>query len=167
MAIFSDKIINAVYANPEYTLIQIRYEDDGLVVPHTIDVDPDHSDFQALEAEGWDVERITEATVEFKKAQSAAWNIEVAAAAQVIIDELDIKPVKPEVIQEKIEVIGIKSYDAIISEGEDKDKLFEFKLWALETDIMKKANKEQKSDLRKAKSILRGFSIMNSVIRDS
>lgn len=164
MAIFSDNIINAVYSNPEYTLIQIRYEDDGLVVPHTIDVDPDHSDFQALEAEGWDVERITEATVEFKKAQSAAWNIEVATAAQVIIDELDIKS---EVIQEKIEVIGTKSYDAIISESDDKDKLFEFKLWALETQVMKKANKKQKSDLRKAKSILHGFSIMNSVISDS
>jgi hypothetical protein len=162
MAIFSDKIINAIYTNSDYTLIQIRYEDGGLVVPYTIDVDPNHSDFQALEAEGWDVERITEATVEFKKAQSAAWNIEVTAAAQKLAEEL-----LPDITKEEVEVTGPKSYDIIVSDGEDKDKLFEFKLWALETDIMKQANKEQKSDLRKARSILHGFSVMNGVISDS
>lgn len=163
MAIFSDKIVDVVYANPEYTLIKIRYEDpEGNLCPHVIDVDPNHPDFQALEAEGWDVERITEATVEFKKAQSAAWNIEVTAAAQKLAEEL-----LPDITKEEVEVTGPKSYDIIVSDGEDKDKLFEFKLWALETDIMKQATKEQKSDLRKARSILHGFSVMNGVISDS
>lgn len=192
MAIFSDKIINAVYANPEYTLIKIRYEDDdGNVCPHVIDVDPNHSDFKALEAEGWNTEKLIDETAEFLRAQSAAWNTEVNAAAQQIAQEmigttvlkkekseLDVQVKDAKIAldksQEKLDKLGGDTFDAvqrskntifqfIWDADNNKDELFKFKLWALELDFVKSADKTVKSSLRKAKTIIDGLVILKSI----
>lgn len=88
MAEFSGKIINAEYMNAEYSLIKVRYNDNGINAIYHLEVDPNSADFQALEADGWDAEKIIDATAESKRVQSNAWNLEVNAAAQVIVDEI-------------------------------------------------------------------------------
>jgi hypothetical protein len=88
MTEFSGRIISAEYMNAEYSLIKVRYDDDGKNAIYHLEVDPNNADFQALEADGWDAEKIIDATAESKRVQSNAWNLEVNAAAQVIVDEI-------------------------------------------------------------------------------
>ena len=44
-----------------------------------------------------------------------------------------------------------------------EDNLFKFKLWALETDLMKASSKSAKSKLRRAKTTLEAFTVMYDV----
>tara|TARA_B110000902_G_scaffold160439_1_gene183680 strand:- start:41 stop:208 length:168 start_codon:yes stop_codon:yes gene_type:complete len=44
-----------------------------------------------------------------------------------------------------------------------EDNLFKFKLWALETDLMKASGKSAKSKLRRAKTTLEAFTVMYDV----
>jgi len=190
MAIFSDKIVDVVYANPEYTLIKIRYEDgEGNVCPHVIDVDPDHSDFQALEAEGWDSEKINESTAEWKRAQSQAWNIEVNTAAKEIAAQMvgsDVLLKEKERLEKETGKLAAKLeeanvdysdakrkvgnsadavvYDHMLEFNDNADILFKVKLWALETDIVKNADKATKSSIRKAKRVTQLISIIDNII---
>ena len=190
MAIFSDKIVDVVYANPEYTLIKIRYEDaEGNICPHVIDVDSNHPDFKALEAEGWNAEKINESTVEFKRAQSRAWNLEVNTAAKEIAIQMmgsdnllkEKERLEKETGQltkkladtnidysEALRKVGNSSdailYDHMIESNDDTDMLFKVKLWALETDVVKNADKATKSSIRKAKRITQLISIIDSII---
>ena len=46
---------------------------------------------------------------------------------------------------------------------DNKDELFKFKLWALELEETKSADKKTKSALRKAKSIIEGYSILTNI----
>ena len=176
MAEFSGKIISAEYMNAEYSLIKVRYNDDGINAIYHLEADPDHADFQALEADGWDAERIIDATAESKRVQSNAWNLEVNAAAQVLFSEMkeQVEQVKQQsqavaadaVAQETASLIDTNSsevYNYVIFD-KDKDTLFKFKLWALESDIFKAATKTQKSSLRKSKSILEGLAVINAII---
>tara|TARA_R110000796_G_scaffold212884_1_gene329000 strand:+ start:1150 stop:1638 length:489 start_codon:yes stop_codon:yes gene_type:complete len=156
MAEFSGKIINAEYVNAEYSIIKVQYDKDGKIFVYHLDVDQNHPDFQALEAEGWDTEKLVEATAESKRMQSAAWNIEVNNAAKLLFAEM-----KSEEVEDSIESLdGLPSiYDHIVFD-EDKDNLFRFKLWALDTDLMKASSKSDKSKLRKAKTILEAFTVI-------
>jgi len=191
MAEFSGKIISAEYVNAEYSLIKVRYNDNGINAIYHLEVDPNNADFQALEADGWDVEKIIDATAESKRVQSNAWNLEVNAAARAIAEEMIgttvLKKEKSETLeklehakaaldqsQEKIAAIGSIEFDAvqrskntifqfIWDANEDKDELFKFKLWALELDFVKTADKSVKSSLRKAKTIIDGLVILKSI----
>ena len=190
MAIFSDKIVDVVYANPEYTLIKIRYEDpEGNLCPHVIDVDPNHPDFQALEAEGWDSEKINESTAEWKRAQSQAWNIEVNTAAKEIAMQMvgsDVFLKEKERLEKETGKLTVKLeeaninysdtkrkvsnssdavvYDHMLEFNDNADILFKVKLWALETDIVKNADKATKSSIRKAKRVTQLVSIIDNLI---
>ena len=191
MAEFSGKIISAEYMNAEYSLIKVRYNDDGMNAIYHLEVDPNNADFQALEADGWNAEKIIDATAESKRVQSNAWNLEVNAAAQQIAEEmigtivlkkekseLDVKVKDAQIAldesQEKLDKIGGQEFDAVkrskntifqfIWDADDnKDELFKFKLWALELDFVKTANKSVKSSIRKAKTIIDGFIILKSI----
>ena len=156
MAVFTDAIITAEYTNAEYSFIKVKYKDEiGRILVHHMHADPDHCDFKDLEAEGWDTEKLVEATAESKRTQSAAWNIEVNTAAKVMIEEMGL-------IERQDEISAAQAYHHIVF-NEDKDILFKFKLWALETDIFKTATKTQKSSLRKSKSILEGLALINTI----
>lgn len=156
MAIFSGKIIDAEYTNVDYSMIKVSYEEEGRILIHHMDADPDHSDFKDLEADGWNIEKIIEATSESKRIQSSAWNIEVNNAAKIIVEEMGL-------VEKQDEINTTQAYESIVF-NEDKDILFKFKLWALETDIFKTATKTQKSSLRKSKSILEGLALINTII---
>ena len=59
--------------------------------------------------------------------------------------------------------VGAEMYNALMKENTNSDEVFKFKLWALDLDKVKNADKEIKSDLRKVKSIFEGFALLNSL----
>tara|TARA_R110000851_G_scaffold243682_2_gene396362 strand:+ start:298 stop:786 length:489 start_codon:yes stop_codon:yes gene_type:complete len=162
MAEFSGRIISAEYMNADYSLIKVRYNDDGKNAIYHLEVDPNNADFQALEADGWDAEKIIDATAESKRVQSNAWNLEVNAAAKQLVTEM-----KEEYAAETKQLTEKSTIYNYIAFDEDKDNLFRFKLWALETDLMKASSKSDKSKLRKSKTILEGLSVIHSVVSSS
>tara|TARA_B110000259_G_scaffold187994_1_gene244374 strand:- start:2452 stop:2940 length:489 start_codon:yes stop_codon:yes gene_type:complete len=162
MTEFSGRIISAEYMNAEYSLIKVRYDDDGKNAIYHLEVDPNNADFQALEADGWDAEKIIDATAESKRVQSNAWNLEVNAAAKQLVTEMKEEyAADTKQLTEKSAIYNYVAFD------EDKDNLFRFKLWALETDLMKASSKSAKSKLRKSKTILEGLSVIHSVVSSS
>ena len=163
MAEFTGKIVSAVYTNPEYTMIKVSYDNgDGNLTPYQLEVDPSHPDFIALEADGWDTETIIDCTVKWKKMQSAAWNIQVNDAAKQLVAEMKEEyAADTKQLTEKSAIYNYVAFD------EDKDNLFRFKLWALETDLMKASSKSDKSKLRKSKTILEGLSVIHGVASTS
>lgn len=199
MAEFSGKIINAEYVNPEHSVVKVRYNDDGMNAVYYLDVDPNNVDFQALEAEGWDAEKLVEATAESKRAQAGAFGALVNTQAQVLAEEmLGMKHMKElkkqlQIENEQLSVAQLKNkdkiektektllsldqdvkvktnkidhglFDFIFSVNEDKEELFKFKLWALEQDVVKQADKKIKSSIRKAKRITEAMAILDSII---
>lgn len=192
MAEFSGKIISAEYMNEEYSLIKVRYNDDGINAIYHLEVDPNNADFQALEADGWDAEKIIDATAESKRVQSNAWNLEVNAAAKqiakemlgmkVLQDERDRLAAEKEKLGEQVNtkeetLIGLDKevkiktnqvdsayFRHLWSINENKEELFKFKLWALELDAVKNADKSVKSSIRKAKRISQGMAILDNLM---
>lgn len=187
MAEFSEKIVSVVYANPEHDLIKIRYEDNGLINVFVLDVD--HPDYPALEAEGWDADKILDETVEAVKAESAAFNIEVNAAAKELAMEMigtDVLLKEKERLEQEtgrlaasLEEVTVNYsdakrkvgnsndaivYDHMLEFNDNSETLFKIKLWALETDIVKNADKAVKSSIRKAKRITQLIGIVDSLI---
>lgn len=184
MADFSGKIITAEYANQDYSIIKVLYEQDDMLTAYHLNVDPSHPDFQALEAEGWTQEKIIDATAESKRSQSAAFNVEVNAAAKLIVDEIlagekeiiagkkealandekalaDLKRNTRTAVQDMLTEVWIY----IVDNNTDKDMLFKFKLWVLEQEFVKEIPKEQKSDIRKATRVTQLFSIIDDLIK--
>jgi hypothetical protein len=159
MAEFSGKILSAVYANEEYSIIKIRYDDGNNICVYYVSVDENNADFQELEAEGWTREKLIEETAEAKKSESRAFNIQVNEAAKALLEE---SGVQMEIASDKFIEYMEHSFQLILDDN-DKDNLFKFKLWALESQVVKAASKEQKSRLRKAKGILEGFSILHEI----
>jgi len=166
MAEFSGKIIDAYYFDEEYTQIEVIYDDteNKKVVSYVIEVDPEHPDYKDLIAE-WDEDKLAEATAEYKRQQAAAF----AEAIRVSVNEvLDQSKDKLAAIEEEIEVrkkeISGTIYDSILENNEDKDTLFAFKVWALKLDAIKESSNTTKSKIRKAKSIIEGFIILNKLL---
>lgn len=155
MAEFSGKIVDAQYIDPEYSIIKVLYDDNGSLTVYNVDVNPDHPDYQALEAEGWDHDKIVDSTAEIKKAQAAAFSIEVNNAARALIEESMSREVKA--------LEQLEDYFELFVNDTDKDNLFKFKLWALENSVVQSATKDQKSKIRKAASLLEGLSILYDI----
>lgn len=186
MAEFSGKIVSVVYANPEHDLIKIRYEDNGLINVFVLDVD--HPDYPALEAEGWDEERILDETAELKRAESQAYNMQINAAAREMLGLKELQDERNRLAAEKEKLgkevntkeevlIGLDKevkvktnevdnayFEHLWEINENKEELFKFKLWALELDYVKNSSKEIKSSIRKAKRISQGLAIIDSLV---
>jgi hypothetical protein len=173
---FSGKIVSAFFADEERNMVKIRWDDNGTLNVYHVPVDDNNADYQELLNEGWDIDRLIDETAEAKRGESRAFSELVNDAARSIIEEMQAESVEAAKIAlatakaeadaanarpvntEKIE----GAFDFMIK-SEDPDILFKFKLWALETDIVENATKEQKSKLRKAKSILEGFAILHEM----
>lgn len=173
MAEFSGKVLSAVFVTEEHDLIKIRYEDGDVISIFNVEVDENNSDYQALLEEGWDLQTITDDTAEEKKAESHAFNLLVNQAAQQILEETranrksEISGLEAEIEknQETLKLYKEKTEDYFkyIIEDEDKDTLFRFKLWALESKEVKETSKELKSKMRKAKSMVEGFAVLHEI----
>ena len=55
-------------------------------------------------------------------------------------------------------------YDFIRDNNESKEELFKFKLWALEQDLVKEADKSIKSSIRKSTRITSAMAIYNDLL---
>jgi predicted dithiol-disulfide oxidoreductase (DUF899 family) len=182
MAEFSGKVVSAQFIDAEYTLIKVRYEDNGVLNVYQLFVNPDHPDYQDLLKEGWDTDKIIAETVTSKRAQLAAWNTEVNTAAKALVDQLlaqksdtqsefdvlslaKLSNLNAEEYEKRkeAELEGQNVYNFIMDKNSDKDELFKFKMWALDLDFVKSKDKETKSALRKVQSILEGLSMLNNI----
>jgi hypothetical protein len=192
MAEFSGKVVDAQFVDEEHSIIKVLYEQDELIMVYNLDVNPDHPDYKQLMSEGWDLEKIAESTAEYKKAESAAFNIEVNEAARalaqemlgmkVLQDERDRLAAEKEKLGEQVNskeevLIGLDKevkiktnqvdsayFEHLWEMNENKEQLFKFKLWALELDAVKDAGKEIKSSIRKATRISQGLAIIDALM---
>ena len=186
MADFSGKIVDAQYANPDHSIVKVTYEQDGALYAYHLDADPSHPEWQEFEAEGWDHERLIESTANVKRAQAAAFNTEVNAAAQVLAREMlgmDVIQQEKERLLAEVEnkekqlldldktaKVRTKSvdgelYDYLLNENNSKEELFKCKLWALELEVAKNSTKEVKSSIRKATRITEVLSIVDNIVK--
>jgi hypothetical protein len=182
MAEFSGKVVSAEFIDAEYTLIKVRYEDNGVLNVYQLFANPDHPDYQDLLEEGWDPDKIIAETVASKRAQQAAWNTQVNTAAKALVDQLlasksetqseadvlafaKLNYLNKEEYEKRKEAEsqGQDIYNFIMDKNSDKDELFKFKMWALDLDFVKSKDKETKSALRKVQSILDGLSMLNDL----
>lgn len=192
MAEFSGKVVDAQFIDNEHSIIKVLYDQDGSLHVYNLDVNPDHPDYKELMSEGWDLEKIAESTAEYKKAESAAFNIEVNTAARalaqemlgmkVLQDERDRLAAEKEKLGEQVSskeetLIGLDKevkiktnqvdsayFEHLWEINENKEELFKFKLWALELDAVKDAGKEIKSSIRKATRISQGLAIVDALM---
>jgi hypothetical protein len=192
MAEFSGKVVDAQFIDNEHSIIKVLYDQDGSLHVYNLDVNPDHPDYKELMSEGWDLEKIAESTAEYKKAESAAFNIEVNTAARalaqemlgmkVLQDERDRLAAEKEKLGEQVSskektLIGLDKevkvktnqvdsayFEHLWEINENKEELFKFKLWALELDAVKDAGKEIKSSIRKATRISQGLAIIDALM---
>lgn len=170
MSEFSGKIVSAFFANEDRDIVKIRWDDNGTLNVYHVPVDDNNTDYQELLNEGWDIDRLIDETAEAKRGESRAFSELVNETARGMIEAMQSESVEAARIAlataaeagpvntEKIE----GAFDFMV-ENKDPDILFKFKLWALETDMVSNASKEQKSKLRKAKSILEGFAILHEM----
>jgi hypothetical protein len=173
-------VISARFINDEHTTIEVTWSDKKVARNYILEYDKDSEDFQALEKAGWDLERITEETVGYKKEASRLHNESIEAAAEEVLKE-DRKAIKKEweslkeqwskadlswkeaeTALEKaktVEVIeNVQVQDiigSIISKNEDEDTIFRSKLAVMELDIVKESKATKaKQEIRKANTLI-------------
>jgi len=186
MADFSGRIVSAQYANTERTIIKVLYEEDEKLFPYSFPNDENNPDYQALMEEGWDHDKILNDTVDRLKAESKAHNIQINLAAKELAREmlgLKILQDQKEELEKKVsdkestllnldKQVKIKKneidtgfFQILWQDNESKEELFKFKLWALELDVVKEADKDIKSKIRKSTRITEGLAIIDSLIK--
>jgi len=147
-------VITARFINEEYTTIEVLHtiKDDEKSRAYILEYDKDSEDFQDLEKAGWDLERVTEETMTYKREASRIHNESIAAAAQ---QWLEANPPE-EVVIERIENIKVDDIiGALMSKNEDEDSLFRAKLAVMELPAAKASKSTKvKQDIRKAKSLI-------------
>ena len=170
MTIFSDRIETAYFINGRFDTIRVEYTDDegnrrGHILPNN-DSDPD---FQALKAEGWDIKKIHDGTAEIRRQDAVQFNAIVNDEVNARVDEIMRRYNISNYKQYSKDAEGwdagehtdhSKMWDHLSEINENKDDVFAFKMWALDSEWAKKATRDQKKALRRAQSILEGLSVL-------
>lgn len=192
MAEFSGKIVSAFYANEAHDIIKVRWDDNGTLNVYHLPVDKKNQDFQDLVAEGWDAEKLLDEMAEELRGQSQAFNSVIQEQAKALAKEmlgmnvleeekkrleeektqLDSKVNEKEQIligldkevKVKTNAVDTAFFQSLWEINENKEELFKFKLWALELDAVKNADKSVKSSIRKANRISQGMAILDDLI---
>ena len=192
MAEFSGKIVSAFYANEAHDIIKVRWDDNGTLNVYHLPVDKKNQDFQDLLAEGWDAEKLLNEMAEELRGQSQAFNTVIQEQAKALAKEmlgmnvleeekkrleeektqLDSKVNEKEQIligldkevKVKTNAVDTAFFQSLWEINENKEELFKFKLWALELDVVKNADKAVKSSIRKANRISQGMAILDDLI---
>jgi hypothetical protein len=155
-----ENVISAKLINEEHTTIEVVHtiEGDDKVHSYILEYDKDSQDFKALEKAGWDLERVTEETVAYKRDTSRIYDESIHTAAMKFLHE---NPT--EVIVEK-NVMVTDIIGTIMANNEDEDMLFKAKLTTMELDIVKKSKDTKvKSNIRKAKSLIEVIAEINKL----
>jgi small-conductance mechanosensitive channel len=192
MAEFSGKIVSAFYANEAHDVVKVRWDDNGTLNVYHVLVDENNADFKALEAEGWNAEKLLDEMAEELRGQSQAFNSLIQEQAKALAKEmlgmnvleeekkrleeektqLDSKVNEKEQIligldkevKVKTNAVDTAFFQSLWEINENKEELFKFKLWALELDAVKNADKSVKSAIRKANRISQGMAILDDLI---
>lgn len=192
MAEFSGKIVSAFYANEAHDLVKIRWDDNGTLNVYHLPVDENNADFQALQEEGWNAEKLLDEMAEELRGQSQAFNTIIQEQAKALAKEmlgmnvlekekkrleeeraqLDSKVNEKEQVligldkevKVKTNVVDTAFFQSLWEINENKEELFKFKLWALELEAVKNAGKDIKTSIRKATRISQGLAIVDALI---
>lgn len=139
MAIFSGKIIEAYYTDPDNTTVDVIYRDDKKAINHYLAADMSHPDFKDLIKE-YPLSKIADATVERNKTALNQLNRVVDARMKM-----------------KMEDSPMASFDSVIDfvlhydPKKHSEDLFNLKLKVFDKDIVKDYDgNEAKKKLRQA-----------------
>ena len=192
MAEFSGSINTAYYINEDYSLIEVVYTNpNGEKINYMVEVG-DNLDYQALVEEGYDLEKLLDGTSEYKRVHAKQFGEMVNAEAQALAEEMlgmrflmERKQILEKQTAEldqatqdkenqllsldqdvkvKTNKVDHAVYDFIRDNNESKEELFKFKLWALEQDLVKEADKAIKSSIRKSTRITSAMAIYNDLL---
>ena len=192
MAEFSGAVETAYYMNEDYTLIEIVYKNSNdELIKYMIEVG-DNADYEALVAEGYNEEELVERTSEYKRVHGKEFGELVNAQAQSLAEEMlgmrflmerkqilekQTAELDQQTQEKENQLLSLDQdvkvrtnkvdhavYDFIRDNNESKEELFKFKLWALEQDVVKEADKSVKSSIRKATRITSAMVIYDSLI---
>ena len=143
MAIFSGKIIEAYYTNPDNTSIEVIYEEGKRAISHYLAVDTSHPDFKDLVGE-YPLSKIADSTVQRNKNAMGQLNRIVDAK-----------------IKQKVEDKPMQSFDSVMEfvlnydPKKQAEDLFSLKLKIFEKDIVKDfPDSAVKTQIRQAKTPL-------------
>lgn len=186
MAEFSGKIVSAFYANEAHDLVKIRWDDNGTLNVYHLPVDENNAEFQELLDEGWDLEKLLDETAEELRGQSQAYNKQVNQVAKELAREMlgmqVLQDQKAELekqvndkettllsldkqVKIKKNEVDTEFFKMLFDDNANKEELFKFKLWALELDFVKEADKDIKSKIRKAERITEGMGLIDSLLK--
>ena len=143
MAIFTGNIIEAYYANPENTAVEVIYKDGDRAINHYMLVDMTHNDFRDL-IEEYPMSKLADSTIQRNKNTMGQLARLVDSKVQ---EKLDDKPLKD--FNSALEFII--NYDP----KKQAEELFSLKLKIFDLEIIKdhKGNEEKKL-IRQAKTPL-------------
>ena len=152
------KFLEARYIDEGHHNVSTLWEDkDKNIVEEVIQADPNQWQWKEL-MKLTTIDDILKETVEWKRGQSRAFNRIVEERAHALAYAL--KPAGPGggIIELHI--------DSILKMNKDVDALFKMKLNIMELESVKNSTAAFKKKLRKAKSILQCFSMVNEVHKD-
>ena len=170
-----EKLVNAYFTDDLFGTVEVlyKYGDSGGLGSFMFDYSRDELMKQSLADAGVDEETLINNTETYRRNIISSRNSQIHKVARELAKEMigsrDLEKEKIELSQAikntKIE-LGNKLFDSIKENNEDQDQTFKFKLWALEQEELKNANKETKSKLRKAKTIFDAMSLYNEVLKE-
>jgi len=156
------KLIDARYVDESHKFVETLWQDDdGKIVEEIIEADVTQTQWKEF-MKITTVENIEISTAEWKRQQTRAFDELVNAK----VKELRVLSLKEE---NKVDfnTLNIKDMTSlIIHKNKDEDALFKLKLNLLELESVKNSTAAFKKKLRKAKSLLQCFSMVNEVHKD-
>lgn len=172
MAEFSGKVERAYFLNKENDTVRIEYKDGGEALRgYVIPADPNNHDFQELVKEGWDEKKLSESTAEHRlsggKQFARIVNSEVERRLSEVLKRHNLESYqnvnkadegKTDTVEFSID--HSKFWDIIVNNNINKDAVFGFKMWAIDSELAKNATTDQKKALRRSQSILEGLSVL-------
>lgn len=175
MSVFSGKVDTAYYTNKECDTIKIEYTDNKKRLEYVIPANKKNHDYQLLEKEGWNDKKLADATEKFRRDSAAHFanivNKEVATQVDTIMKKHGIESYQKVMKTKDNKLADIEAsidhsfwWDSILKRNTNKDDVFGFKMWAIETEAASKSTPELKKALRKSKTILEGIAIYNNMM---
>ena len=143
MAIFTGKIIEAYYADPDNTTVEVIYKDGDKAINHYLTTDMGHPDFKDLVDE-YPLHKLADTTIKRNKAFMSQMNRVIDGRMKSLTDEQPLK-----------------NFDSVIdfvlnyNEKTQAEQLFSLKLKIFDKDAVKDFNgSELKKKIRQAKEPL-------------
>ena len=167
--IFAGRVQDARFTNEQNDTIEITYEKDGVVHPYYISVDPVHPAYKALMAEGWDIEKIQKATIDFNRAQSRNFNNVIDGQITEYKKELR-KEFQKELDRRvgelrEAEVTKSQLFKTVIDNNTDEEVIFKVKLAIFDLpEIKSLKDRAGKMRLRKAKTLIQTLAIFEELL---